>query len=75
MRIVIHTVSLLADLVQEQPECVQALLAWQSLFPLSVKWQTTPIIFTSSWKKRVESKQVGYIKTFCFPFDTITLCA
>lgn len=71
--IIAHTVSLLAGLVQGQPECVQALSAWQSLFPLSVKWQTTPIIFTSSWKKRLESKQVGCIINFSFPLITFLI--
>lgn len=55
--------SLSADLGQEQPGCVLALSVWPSLYPLSVRWPTTLILFTSSWSRRRESKQVLWLPT------------
>lgn len=58
--------SLLVDSVQEQPDYVLALSAWLSLFLLSVRWQTTLIVFTSDWRRRQESKQVSYFKNVTY---------
>lgn len=49
---------LLTDSVQEQLDSVLELSVWQSQFLLSVKCPTTPTVFTNSWRKRQESKQV-----------------
>lgn len=49
---------LLTDSVQEQLDSVLELSVWQSQYLLSVKCPTTPTVFTNSWRKRQESKQV-----------------
>lgn len=58
--------NLLADWVLEQPECVLASSLWPNLFPLSVRWQTTQIVFMSIWKRRLGSKQVSHLIAVTF---------
>lgn len=65
--------NVLADLEQAQQDCVLALSAWPSLFPLSVKWRTTPIVFTSSWRRRLGLKQVSTLDMFCLHSQLIVM--